>query len=176
MATIVLVMTVIVLVVTLLSCIADIETMHIPNWHSLVILGCFVPAWAAMPEAFGGLWQHLGALALMFAVTYFMFCKGMMGGGDSKLGAALGLWVGLKGLMPFMFYMAIMGGVIGCFALLMRKKKLFQNPVPGGWIERAQNGANVVPYGIAISFGAWATFFHTGFVHNQLNEVFKIIH
>ena len=33
-----------------------------------------------------------------------------------------------------------------------------------------------VPYGLAISFGAWAAFFHTGFLDHRIDEVIKIIH
>ena len=176
MAVITIIMTCIVLIVTILSCISDVRSLRIPNWHSLVILGCFIPAWLATPEAFSGLWQHSGAMMGMFAVTYIMFCLGMMGGGDSKLGTVLGLWTGLKGLLPFMVYMAIMGGVVGIISLFIRKNKPFKTPLPGSWVDQLQNGRNAVPYGVAISFGAWAALFHTGFMHNQLNEVFRIIH
>ena len=176
MAVITLIMTFVVLVVTLLSCVADVRFMRIPNWHALVILGCFIPAWLAMPSTFGNIWYHAGALAAMFVITYIMFCSRMIGGGDAKLGTALALWTGLKGLAPFMLYMAIMGGVLGLAAILLRKRKLFNNPSPGSWVGQAQNGRSAVPYGVAISVGAWAAFFHTGFVHNQLNEVFRIIH
>jgi prepilin peptidase CpaA len=100
----------------------------------------------------------------------------MIGGGDSKLGTALALWAGLRGLLPFVFYMALVGGILGIAALVLYKLKPFKNPRVGGWIEQAQLGANAIPYGIAISAGAWASFFHTGIVHEQIHEVFKIIH
>jgi prepilin peptidase CpaA len=176
MSIITLVMTFMTLTVTVLSCISDVRSLRIPNWHALAIIGCFIPAWLATPQAFGVLWQQIATMIIIFGVTYLMFCKGIMGGGDSKLGTALGLWIGLQGLLPFLIYMGIMGGVIGILSLLMRNRKFFKNPLPGSWIEQLQNGRNAVPYGVAISFGAWAAFFHTGFVHNQLNEVFKIIH
>lgn len=170
------IMTLVVLAVTLLSCVADIRSMRIPNNHALIIAACFVPAWLAAPEVFASLWQHLSAFGVVLGVTYFMFCKNMMGGGDSKLASALALWVGLKGLFPFMLYMAIIGGILGAFAILMRKTPFFKNPPPGSWAAQAQSGRSVLPYGVAISFGAWAALFYTGLVHNQINEVFKIIH
>ncbi len=158
-------MAIFVLEVTLLSCISDIRSMRIPNWHALVIAVCFVPAWLAAPKpVFGPLWYHIAAMALMFIITYAMFYKGMMGGGDSKLATALGLWVGLKGLVPFIFYMAIMGGVLGAITLFLQKRKLFENPKPGSWVEQAQSKKNAIPYGVAISVGCWASFFHTGLI------------
>jgi len=165
-----------VFIVTVLSCISDIRSLRIPNVYSLIVLGCFIPAWLAEPAAFGPLWYHLTAMGILFVLTYIMFCQGMMGGGDSKLGTALGIWVGLKGLLPFLFYMAIMGGVLGAITLLLQKKKLFSNPKQGSWVEQVQSGKNAVPYGVAISFGSWAAFFHTVLLHHHLNEVFKIIH
>jgi Flp pilus assembly protein protease CpaA len=89
---------------------------------------------------------------------------------------ALGLWLGLEGLLPFLFYMALAGGVIGVFSLIIAKRKPFKKLLPGSWLGQAQAGKNAIPYGLAISFGAWAAFSHSGFIHNQLNEVFSIIH
>ena len=176
MAIITLAMTLVAFGVTLLSCASDIRSMRIPNTYALVILACFIPAWLATPAAFGPFLDHLEALGIMFVVTYIMFAIGIMGGGDSKLATALGLWLGLKGLAPFIFYMALIGGLLGMATLLLQKKKLFSNPKPGSWIEQAQAGQNAVPYGVAISFGSWASFCHTALVHNHLNEVFNIIH
>ena len=176
MAIIVQVMIMIVLAVTVLGCISDIRSLRIPNAYSLIVIACFVPAWSAEPRNFAPLWDHLAAMAIIFSITYAMFTAGMMGGGDSKFGTALGLWVGLKGLLPFVFYMALMGGILGAVALGLRNKKLFSNPIPGSWVEQLQSGQNAVPYGVAISLGCWASFLHTGLLDHQLNEVFKIIH
>ncbi|MCE9508439.1 MAG: prepilin peptidase [Alphaproteobacteria bacterium] len=168
-------MTLIVFVVTLLSCVSDVRSLRIPNWHSLVILGCFIPAWLATPGAFDGLPQHAAAMGVMFVVGYLMFSLGLMGGGDSKLATVLGLWVGLNGLAPFILSMAIAGGVVGLVSIIISKKKFFKNPLPGSWIEQVQAGRNAIPYGVAISIGAWAALSHTGFLHHQLDEVFNII-
>ena len=176
MVIVALVMLFIVLVVTVLSCVSDVRSLRIPNIYSLIVIGCFIPACLAEPAAFAPLWQHFATMVAVFFLTYAMFCVGMMGGGDSKLGTALGLWLGLKGLAPFIVYMGLGGGVLGLIALCLRKKKLFSNPKPGSWVEQVQGGKSAVPYGIAISFGFWASLFHTGFLHHQLDELFKIIH
>ncbi|MBI3440778.1 MAG: prepilin peptidase [Proteobacteria bacterium] len=168
-------MTVIVLAVTVLSCVSDFRSLTIPNWHSLVILVCFVPAWLAAPHAFGGIGSHLGAMAIMLGMTYALFSFDLMGGGDSKLGTALGLWVGLKGLIPFLFYMSVTGGIIGVAAMIIQRMKPFKNPAPGTCIAQLQSGKNAAPYGIAISFGAWVVLLQFVSIHNQLNEVIKII-
>ena len=176
MAIVTLVMIVTVLMVTVLSCISDVRSLRIPNMYALIILVCFVPAWFTAPVDLGPIGYHIASMGIMFIVSYLMFCKGMMGGGDSKFGTALGLWVGLRGLVPFVFYMALMGGILGLITLFLRKKKPFTNPRPGSWVEQVQTGHDAIPYGVAISFGCWAAFFHAGLVDNQLNEIFKIIH
>lgn len=176
MAIITLVMIIIVFVVTVMACISDIRSLRIPNAYSLIVIACFIPAWIAEPRNFVPLWDHLAAMVIIFGITYAMFTAGMMGGGDSKFGTALGLWVGLKGLLPFVFYMALVGGLLGAVALGLRNRKLFRNPGPGSWVEQLQLGKNAVPYGVAISLGSWVSFLHTGFLDHQLNEVFKIIH
>jgi len=169
-------LTLIVIVITILSCISDVKSLRIPNWHSLVILAVFIPAWFLSPESFTPLWQHASAMAIMFAVSYIMFAFRIMGGGDSKLATVLGLWIGLQGLMPFILSMSIVGGLIGFISLIIRKKKPFKNPAKGSWVETAQAGGNSIPYGIAIAVGSWITILHTGFLLNQLDEVFRIIH
>lgn len=168
--------TAVMLVVTFFSCVSDVRTLRIPNRYSVTVILAFAVAFAVDPAAFGPLWSHLCAMVIIFLVTYGMFAAGMIGGGDSKLGTALGLWVGLHGLLPFMFYMALMGGVLGIVSLWISKKKPFTTPAAGSWVAQAQAGRNAVPYGIALSVGAWAGMFYTGFIHNQLHEVIKIIH
>src|SRR3954470_2375949 len=98
MTLITLAMIIVVFTVTVLSSISDVRSLCIPNIYALVVIGCFIPAWLATPAAFAPLWHHIAAMVAMFTVTYFMFYKGMMGGGDSKLATALALWIGLKGL------------------------------------------------------------------------------
>lgn len=158
------------------ACVSDVRALRIPNLYSVVVIVAFGIAFLAAPESFGAWWTHLAAFAGMFAVTYVMFCFNMLGAGDSKFGSALALWVGLKGLLPYIFYMAIAGGIVGVLALYFRKKKPFRNPPAGSWMALAQEGRNAVPYGIAISFGGAAALLHTGFVHHQLDELFRLIH
>lgn len=162
--------------VTTAGCISDFRYMRIPNRYSLAIAVGFFLSWVITPSVFFALWEHVMAAVLMLGITYILFVRGMIGGGDCKLGAALALWTGLPGLMAYLLYTAMMGGVLGCMGLYMVRKKPFKNPPADSWIGRAQNGEQQIPYGIAISIGAWASFFHIGILSNYLNEVSKIIH
>lgn len=162
--------------VTILACVSDVRSLRIPNLYSIIVIGAFAVAFAAAPESFGKLSAHLLSLVIIFLITYIMFVFGLMGGGDAKFGSALALWVGLPGIVSYVFWMTLMGGLIAALSLLIKNKKPFANPAAGSWVAQVQEGRNAVPYGIAISFGAWAALLHTGFITHQLDEVIKIIH
>ncbi len=163
MISIVLVLLLIVVFITLLSCQSDVMTLKIPNWHSLAIVGVFVLAYFVDATSFAPLWQHITAALAMFVISYIMFTFKIMGGGDSKLATALALWLGLKGLLPFVIILSLAGGLVGGATLYLRNKKPFNNPKKGSWIEVAQSGGNAVPYAVAISIGFWVAIFHTSF-------------
>lgn len=165
-----------VFVITLLSCVSDVRSLRIPNIYSVLIVAAFAVSFLCQPQFFFPLWHHGLALAIVFIVTYLMFIAGMMGGGDSKLGSALALWVGVKGVMIYVFWMAVVGGVIGALSLWIKKKKPCVNPAAGSWIAAVQSGENAIPYGVAISIGAWVAMWQTGFITKELDELFRIIH
>ena len=102
--------------------------------------------------------NHLGALAIIFAVTYALFFFKVLGGGDAKLASAFALWVGLSGLTPFLFYMSVAGALLSIIILSLRRWKPVKEPTKDSWIDRAQKGSNEVPYGIAIFIGAILSF------------------
>lgn len=62
----------------------------------------------------------VGAFVVMFILA--IISRGAMGGGDVKLMTALGIWLGVWGIMNAFFYGVIAGGV-GALALLIFSKK-----------------------------------------------------
>jgi prepilin peptidase CpaA len=169
-------LTCLMLAVTLMSCVSDLRCLRIPNRHVAIVLASFAAAYAVSPASFGTWWHPFAAGFIFFLITYVMFACNMLGAGDAKLGAALALWVGLQGLMIYVMYMAVVGGVLGAASLFIRRRKPFKNPRPGGWVATLQAGGNAVPYGIALSAGAWGAMWHNGFISHQLDELIKIIH
>lgn len=151
------------------SGVSDFKTMTIPNIYALGVLVAFIPAFAA--DAFTGegmeffaSWKsHLIAMVVMFAVSFVLFSTRMIGAGDSKLITVFSLWVGLPGIAAFLFYMALLGAVLGITTKVMNKRVLVQSPSEGGWIAKSQAGGNGVPYGIAIAFGAVIAFWQLGY-------------
>lgn len=156
------------------AALSDFNRLIIPNNYVLFIVGAFVIAFLASlifaPEAiFFSSWKnHLLSSGLVFIVTYILFHFKVIGGGDSKLLSVYALWAGLGGLMPLLFFMASMGGILGVFTLILNKKQLVNKPAEGSWIAKAQSGLQEVPYGIAIFVGALSAFWSVGYLQPSM--------
>lgn len=154
----------------------DWRTLRIPNWISLAIIALFVVAAAMSPQKFSPLWVHPAAFVAMLAVTFFLFARGLFGGGDAKLASALALWLGLKGLVPFVMFTGIAGGVLGLLGLYIKKKKPVAQAKPESWVGQLQAGRDAIPYGIAIAIGMMGAVFHTAPYAQKLHELLISIH
>lgn len=156
------------------SAYSDYTRLSIPNIYALFIGASFIPAFLAVtfyaPElSFFGSWKsHLLSALFMLLVTYAMFHFKLIGGGDSKLLTVFSLWSGVKGLMPLLFFMALVGGILAVSTLLLNKHKPVEKPVKNSWIDIAQKGEKKVPYGIAIFIGAVFAFWHAGYIQPQV--------
>lgn len=142
-----------------MGAVSDFRGFVIPNEYSLIIIAGFALAYAAMyfgpakHEVFFSLNSHLIAAGIMFVITLGLYFARIIGAGDSKFAAAAALWAGLQGLSAFLFFMALVGGLLGAATLYLKKRKPFANPPAGSWLDKAQQGQNTVPYGIAIAAG-----------------------
>jgi len=149
---------------------SDFRGFRIPNIVSLVILGAFVVAYGVLfltgqnDVMFLSMTSHLSAAAIVLALSGFLFALKQLGAGDSKFATVIALWVGLPGLVPFLFYMAMSGGVVAALSLVLKKWKPVKNPPEGSWIAKAQEGHPSVPYGIALAIGALAAFLFQGYL------------
>jgi len=152
---------------------SDYTRMNIPNLYSIAIILSFIPAFLAMkflaPETvyFDSLQNHVITFFAIFAFTYVLFVLKFIGGGDSKLITAYALWTGFQGLMPFLFFMALIGGILGLITLFLGKTKLVKKPKRGSWIAKAQSGKREVPYGIAIFSGAIIAFWQINYLEPE---------
>ena len=148
--------------------LSDIRGLKIPNLYSGVVILAFVACYGLLwafgrGDVFSSLSSHLLGAVIVFGVTAAMFAFGMIGAADSKLGTAYALWVGLLGIFPFLFYMTLAGGVLGVVSLVIKKRKPFKSPSKGSWVAQVQAGESKVPYGVAIVFGALASFVNIGY-------------
>lgn len=132
----------------------DLFTMTIPNRISLVLLAAFA---VLAPFAGLGPWQmasHFGAALLVLGVGVLLFIPGWVGGGDAKLAAAVALWVGFEALVPYLFFVALAGGLLTTAVGAFRGVPLPLSVAAEAWALRLHDRRRGIPYGIALAAGA----------------------
>lgn len=131
----------------------DIFTMTIPNRISIVMCLAFFPAaWLAglhWPQIL----EHVGAFAAVLAVGILLFARGVFGGGDAKLLAAIALWLGFDDLLPYLLCVAITGGSLAVMILMARQVPLPRPLLGQPWAHRLHKEGGGIPYGIALAAG-----------------------
>lgn len=134
--------------------IGDVLTMRIPNWLNGATALAIVPMAILAGMPLDVLPWHLLAGAVMLVVGFGLFAGNYIGGGDAKLMAAAGLWVGWSGLLGFVLITTLAGGAL---AVVMKVWQLFRtdHEVRGGtWFRRVFRTDLNLPYGVAIAVGA----------------------
>ncbi|MEM7679471.1 MAG: prepilin peptidase [Pseudomonadota bacterium] len=153
---------------------SDFKGMIIPNLYNGIILGAFLICYGGLyalgvhETVFAAPLNHAMSAGIVFLVTMIMFAAKALGAADSKMGTAIAAWAGVKGIFPFLFYMALIGGLLAAFALLIRGKKIFKNVPKDSWIDQVQSGKSKVPYGIALFVGMLGAFIQLGYLDPQL--------
>ena len=137
----------------ILAATADVLSRSIPNQLTLLIAASFfLFAWACgMPLA--DLVMHVGFGIGLLVIAVVLFSFGLFGGGDGKLIAAAGLWIGPAGLVDFLLGTAVTGGFLAlAFLAYSVPSLLFSQPEAGSAGRRALL-AGTLPYGYAIAAG-----------------------
>ena len=142
----------------IVAALRDTTTMTIPNWLCAAGAVAFLPAAfaAGMDFSMTGMSLAVGFCALVLGIA--MFAAGWVGGGDAKLFAVCGLWLGWREMAPFILWTAVAGGVLAV-SLLWSRRLASHLPATGpAWFNRLLTPGGDVPYGIAIALGALMTF------------------
>src|SRR5688572_21269110 len=115
------------------AAVVDLRVRRIPNWltFSLVLSGIahsLVPAAAGAAATVTPAQAGLGLL-VGFGLPFVLFALGALGGGDVKLLAGIGAWLGPIGSLKVFAFAAIVGLVIVLSQSLWqrRTKTLFRN-------------------------------------------------
>ena len=128
----------------------DVRRRRIPNALAIAVavLGLVRLMLAADPRA--ALYTLVAATAI-FAVSFLMFWRGWIGGGDAKLLPAATLLVGFHDVPSFLLLMSLCGGVLAIAVLAASK---FGGPLgyllPGAAVVEPPDRPSV-PYGVAIA-------------------------
>lgn len=150
-----------VLAVTILAVIAygDVRFRRIPNALSLAIAMLGMGRLLLIDDAVA-VGYTLASGLLTFAVTFLLFWRGVIGGGDAKLIAAMALLIGHEQLLNFLFLMSVSGGLLALVVFahdkanrnLGRVRPLAAGPshcVTGASVQGGEK--TTVPYGVAVA-------------------------
>ena len=129
------------LVVATIACVTDLRTRRIPN---VLTFGAAAGAcgFYLADRGLGGLgWSAAGWLVggLLFLP---LFALRGLGGGDVKLLAALGAWMGTSALLPIVLLSSLIGAVVGGAFLAIR----------------GHDRATPIPFGPFIAAAGWVQF------------------
>ena len=150
-----------VLAVTILAIVAygDVRFRRIPNVLSLAIAVLGIGRLLLVDDAVAA-GCTLASGLLTFAVTFLLFWRDVIGGGDAKLISAMALLIGHEQLLNFLFWMSISGGLLALVVFahdkvnqtLGRALPLAAGPshcVTGGLVRGGEK--TTVPYGVAVA-------------------------
>jgi prepilin peptidase CpaA len=152
------------LALVLLAGVSDLRTRRIPNALTVTALGIALAlrgATGVEPLASG-----LFGASIAFAMAVPLVMVGGLGGGDAKMLAAVGAFLGPAGLPTMLLVTALVGGAMGAFAVarrgafgatVTRCRAILATPF-GSSTEPLPRlgapGAIAIPYGVAIGAGA----------------------
>jgi prepilin peptidase CpaA len=143
--------------------VSDLRRRRIPNVvaASVFVLGLGVRGYEG---GFRALSSGLVAAVLLFVLLYGVWRAGAIGGGDVKLAAATGAWVGLAELPWFVLATLLAGGVVAAFCYLLARAParaevranviltVLHGELPPAASHR--RGHPSIPYAVAIAAGA----------------------
>lgn len=132
----------------------DVRTMEIPNWVSGLIAVLYLPAGLAAGTDIADIAIHYGVGVGLLALGALLFSRGVIGGGDAKLLAACGVWMGLWGFADFLILMAVAGGALAVIVLAWRSRVEDGESHPLPWLDKSENGIAGLPYGVSIAVAA----------------------
>ena len=114
---------------------------------------------------FGSIQSHLISAISILVICFVMFCLRLLGGGDAKMAAALGLWLPVSALPGFIFIMSLVGGLLGVAAVFLKGKSFNETLLAqSSWLAALSKGQSVVPYGVALMAGAIFAFIQQGYL------------
>jgi prepilin peptidase CpaA len=143
---------------------SDLLTMTISNRISLILIAGFFALACVSGMSLHDVFCHIGAALAVLAVTFVLFARGWIGGGDAKLAAATALWLGFDHLTEYLLYASVFGGVLTLALIRFRLMPLPAALAEQDWIKRLHRLDAGVPYGIALAAAALLIYPDTGWM------------
>ena len=153
--------------VALVGAVTDVRSARIPN---SLTYSAVLAALGLRVALLGLSGLESGALGMLVAggLFLFLFVLGAMGGGDMKLMAAVGAWVGSEEVTTLILAAALAGGVLAIGRIIFRNMlgETLRNTIrlifyrftsgmqPHPELNVQAPGSQRVPFGVAIAVGA----------------------
>ena len=142
------------LVLMLTAAWTDLAGFRIPNW----IPGVLIAVWPLAAWSMGLGWSEAGFAVLTFvivlALAVGLWVPGFVGGGDAKLIAAAALWFAWPGVLAFILWSVVAGGVLAV-ALLVLRRMAPALPLNPDWVAKSPLAEGApAPYAVALAAGA----------------------
>ncbi|MDJ0447226.1 MULTISPECIES: prepilin peptidase [Methylocystis] len=141
---------------------SDLFTMTIPNRVSLILIVVYFALAAYIPLSWNVIATHVSCGLAVLALTFVLFQRGWVGGGDAKLASATALWLGWENLLDYGLVASIAGGALTLVILMMRWNELPSRLLSVKFIARLAEKTNGVPYGIALAIAGLLIYPQTG--------------
>ena len=133
---------------------SDFFTMTISNRLGLALVAGFIALALFSGMSPHDMLMHAGAAATVLAISFVMFSRGWIGGGDAKFAAATALWLGFDHLLAYLLYASIFGGMLTMAIIFFRFVPLPPSLAELDWVKRLYRPDGGVPYGIALAAAA----------------------
>jgi prepilin peptidase CpaA len=129
----------------------DIKSLRIPNLLAVAVALLGVFRLIVIGDLNAAL-HTISASVIILIITFLLFCRGFIGGGDAKLLSATVLLVGYQDLLSFLFLMSICGVLVSlAIFLIQRNLPLFFGPRLAVLVPFVPGAQPAVPYGVAIA-------------------------
>lgn len=133
---------------------SDLLTMRISNRVTGLVFIGFVLYAVVSGMDWSDLSRHLAAGALTLVITFALFARGWIGGGDAKLAASTALWIGLANLPEYLILTSILGAPLTLSIVSARKYPLPKLALKLPFAVHLHDTKTGVPYGIALAAAA----------------------
>ena len=144
---------------------SDLFTMTISNRVSLALVAGFLTLAVASGMGPSDMLMHAAAALTVLVVSFGLFARGWIGGGDAKLASAVALWFGFDHLVVYLLYASIWGGALTLLVMRFRGTLLPATLMCQDWVARLHRRDAGVPYGIALAAAALAIYPSTAWMH-----------
>jgi prepilin peptidase CpaA len=138
----------------ILSGAVDVMTRRIPNSLVVGTAALFLPAALVTGMPLWIMSLHVATAAVLLALGFGLFSFGVVGGGDAKMMAAAGLWLGFPCSILFITFSALSGGLLAA-AMGLWFLVTMEGGMHSAWFDKAVAPLKPsVPYGFALAAGA----------------------